>query len=458
MRIELCGLLRSTERLAEALGAEIRGPITPLCGIATHSDEVRPGDLFVALQGKNESGLAYLERAFLMGAVGAIAPRAACLPAEKLHLAVEDVAAALLHAAAYRRRMSRAFVIAISGSTGKTTAKEGIVALLRRKGSVCGTAGNFNSSVGFPLTLLSFEESDYFVVELGISHVGEMAAMASCAMPDLALLTNVGTAHLGQFGDRSILVAEKLKLTAFLSDRGKCILPISLQNEPLPCARERVLWHGAGGQIRLDNIVNTENGVRGDLTVADRVITNIGWQVPGRSGAAAATVIAGVGALLGIEDEALRHALWLAGERTPRMQMRWADGYLLIDDCYNASPDSVEGALEALFYRARGRQTVAVLGDMLELGAHSRALHLRVGRAVAEQGIGDLFTLGEQAKWYAEGAIGAGMSADRVFCFAKDEKEALISALKARIPRGAVVLLKGSGGMRMRVLAEMLGG
>ena len=421
MRIELCDMLRDPDRLADALKAELHGPHSAICGMATHTDEVRQGDLFVALEGNRESGTVYLDQALAAGAVGAVAPVRVRLPAGAMHFAVEDSAAALLRAAAYRRRRSRAFVIAISGSTGKTTAKEGIAALLAEKGEVSYTQGNFNSSVGLPLSLLSFAESDYFVLELGINHVGEMEPMARCVSPDLAVITNVGTAHLGQFGSVAVLTEEKLKLTAFLSDKGRCILPIGLQNEALPCLRERVLWNGKGGQLHLDNIVNHPNGLCGDLTVGDRVITNIGWPIPGKAGAAAATAIAGVGALLGMEDEILRRALWRAGEHTPRMKTRQIGGYVVIDDCYNASPDSVEGAVEILLYRAEGRPTAAILGDMLELGAHSRALHFRIGQAVARQGIRYLFTYGNEAVQYAAGAIAAGMPEDRVFCFEKSE-------------------------------------
>ncbi|MBE6703259.1 MAG: UDP-N-acetylmuramoyl-tripeptide--D-alanyl-D-alanine ligase [Ruminococcaceae bacterium] len=455
MRIELCELMRSPTVLADALGARLIGerPVTPL-GLTNDSREVLPGDLFLALPGASSHGADFIADAARRGAVGVIAKEGIRVPEACLLFAVKDPITALLSAAAFRRRRSRAYLVAVSGSVGKTTVKEGVATLLSSVGSVAFSQGNFNSQIGFPLSMLSFAESDFWVVELGINHPGEMQAMASAAMPDLALLTGVGNAHIGHFESDAELLSEKLKIATCLRGNGVFLLPAALKTAASFGQAVRVLGMGQGGDFYLDKIDMSPKGVCGDLMTPDRVITNVAWPVPGRIGVCAITAIGAAGALIGCSAQTIRQGLLLAGERTPRMQALAVEGRVLIDDSYNASPDAVEGALEVLSYRAGGRPTVAVLGDMLELGERSQELHFRVGAAVARSGVSQLFTYGEQAACFASGALDAGMDAKCIFCFARQEKTALVKALLRDTPPNAVMLLKGSGRMKMYEIVE----
>ncbi len=456
MRIELCTSLRAPRVLAEALGARVTGELREIRGIATDSREVRAGDLFVAIKGEHTDGGAYIPQALAQGAVGVLAscerpPK----PLQAAFFAVEDVIGALMRAATLYRAQSRAFVVAVSGSTGKTTVKEGIATVLSETGRTERTAGNFNSSLGFPLSVLSFEPAAFWVCELGVSHPGEMAPMARVAAPDLAVLTNVGHAHVGHFPSYAALLAEKADIAVALRPNGTVLLPSGLHGLQCPCPHATL--RRMGEDVRLERILMDRLGVRGDLIAADRVITNLTWPMPGRVGIAALTAIAGACVLAGAPDEDIRRGLLRAGAETPRMRCHRIGERLLVDDTYNASPEAVTGAVEALSHLAPHRPIVAVLGDMLELGGQSAALHFTVGESLAQQGVALLVTYGRQALHFVAGALSAGMPATRIFSFGAEERSALVRTLVKLLPAHAAVLFKASGGMRMGdVLRELI--
>lgn len=454
MRIELCRALRQRGALAAALGVKNGMPVS-VTGIATDSREVQKGDLFVALRGARQNGVDFADEAVARGAVGMIGedlpPLPPCVP---LVMRAEPLSALLCAAAEYRRQ-SNAFLVAVSGSTGKTTAKEAIAAVLGEKGKVCKTEGNFNSNLGFPLSMLSFEQAPFWVVELGISHVGEMAPMATAARPDLAVLTNVGTAHIGHFGDFHTLLCEKAQIAACLTDRGMLLAPADLPVTVFPCGggRVRTTGHERHADFYLENICMSEKGVSGDLLTPLRVITNLNWSVPGRIGISTLTTVGAACSLAGCTDEEIRTGLAKAGESTPRLRAVKAGDRLLIDDAYNASPESVVGAVEVLAYRAGGRPMVAVLGDMLELGENGDALHKAIGASLMQAGVSMLFTYGKKAAAFAEGARMGGLTPDTVFTFDEGDAEALAAAVCRFAPRRAAVLFKGSGRMEMSRIA-----
>lgn len=461
MRIDLLPPFDTAGALSGAMEGTLTGdPRTHIKGIATHSGEVQKGDLFVALKGTRTDGAAYLQDALTRGAVGVLStPDLPPFPPPPLMITAKDPIAALCRAAAEKRRKSDAFLVAVGGSVGKTTVKEGIAALLAERGSVCATKGNFNSEIGFPLSLLSFAPSDYFVVELGINHVGEMERMARAAQPDLAVLTNVGTAHIGKFGSFPTLLAEKSKLCVGLREKGRMLAPVELPKHLFPCKKEQIFTWGSHkkADFRLENLSADQMGICADLITPDGVITNLTWQISGRIGADTLLTLCAAAWLCGCNEHQLRRGLARAAARAPRMRVIELGGRLLIDDTYNASPEAVLNAVEAMRYRAAGRPTVAVLGDMLELGEYSEGLHRAVGAGVARQGISMLFTYGDAARYYAEGARSAGMPRSSIFLFGTGEGEALVKSLCRNIPLDATVLFKGSGKMKMGELLAAMG-
>ena len=456
MRIDLPPALQDAQALLRLLGAAVSAEcLPPIRGIATDSREVRLGDLFVALDGVHTSGECFLHKAHQAGAVAALV-KGEIASTELPLLCVEDPIAALLRAAGEYRARSDAFVVAVSGSMGKTTVKEALAAVLREDGTVEWSKGNFNSQIGMPLSLLSMREAKYWVLEIGINHVGEMEALACAAAPDLAILTNVGTAHIGNFGSFDAVLREKARIAVALQENGYLLIPSALPTEVFPCPRHAIWRMGEGGEYRLENIRYSECGTVGDLITPDQVITNLVWPIAGGAGAATLETVGAAALLAGLDEQKIRSGLLAAGKRTPRLARIEAGGRLLIDDCYNASPEAMLVALENLGLISGGRPTVAVLGDMLELGKYSDMLHRSVGRGVARSGISQLFTYGRAAMGIVEGARAAGLDDKAIHAFDVGEDEALINALCRMLPKDAAVLFKASGGMHLcRVLHEV---
>ncbi len=462
MRVDLCSLLRAPQHLAAALGAElltVGSPDGEIRGLATDSREVVRGDLFVALHGRKSDGCAFLEEALARGACGLLLPSYVAAPEGDYYcFSAERPEQALLRAAAARRERTAARVIAVCGSAGKTTAKEAIAAICAKGGSVRKSEGNFNSTVGMPLSLLSMEEADFFVLELGVNHAGEMEAMARALAPDLAVLLNVGSAHIGHFADFAELVREKTSVARFLREDGMLLASEGLSAFSFPCKREQMLFCGEGARAdyRAVNIHIDQKGTAADIITPKRVITNLRWSIPGKMAALMLTFAAAVGDRLGFSSEAIRGGLAAADATAPRLRRHACGSRLLLDDAYNASPETVLSALEVLGHLAGDRPRVAVLGDMLELGELTEALHSAVGRAVVEHRIDYLFTFGKAAEYIALEAATLGLARERILSFSSDEGEALALAIRKLAPPNAVILFKASGKMALGQVVAMV--
>ena len=445
MRVDLYPSLCDATLLAHIAGGTltIYGHPAPLRGISIDSRHVRPGDLFAALPGQRTRGSDHIAAAVSAGAAAVLTDVLPQAPTDCAVITVPDVTAALLKWAAYRRRMTGAYVIGVSGSTGKTTAKDGLYHLLQTVGSVRRTAGNFNSTVGMPLSVLAFDEADFWIVEIGVNHPGEMAPMAKELSPDMAVLTNVGSAHIGNFGSAETLLAEKAALTCGMNEQGILLTPEDLK-AALSRVRPRLVTFGAGGDFMPFDIENDQNGVTLTVSGQGRVMRDLYWPLPGRAGVAQVLELTAVGILLGLNDNAIRAGIAAAGQNTPRLRRYTVGERLLIDDAYNASPEATEAALETLRYMAGIRPAVAVLGDMLELGDYALPLHEAVGKAAAKTGLHQLWCCGQYANILANGAKKAGFAEDRIFCIDGINVCELAKELRRNTPRDAVILFKAS--------------
>ncbi len=451
MRIALPCELRDLAYLAGELGSSPSDRLMgEVGGIATDSREVLPGDLFVAIKGEHYDGNCFARKAFAAGAVAVLSDVADIGQTAGPVLWVKEVKSALLRAAERHRKRLGAHVTAVSGSSGKTTVKEAVAALLSSRYRVEKSAGNFNSTVGMPLSLLSMGGGTHLVLELGINRVGEMEALSRACSPDLAILTNVGTAHIGNFGDYTTLLFEKAALGKHVMSNGAFLVPYELPPaffEQTPATLYR-MGEQSRADFRAEKIVNCSKYVGADLVCPDRVITNLKWPIPGRVGVSNILAVGAVGYLMGLEDEAIRRGLSLAGQSTPRARAIEVGERILIDDTYNASPEAVIGAIESLSLRAGGRPCVAVLGDMLELGEYAAPLHEAVGEAAAGAGLAQLFLYGTEAtSSLARGARRGGMPEQSIHCFERSEREALCEAVCRLVPHRAAVLFKGSFAM-----------
>ncbi len=460
MRIELCQELRGVARLSAALGARqiVQGePPREIRGISTDSREVCPGDLFVALPGAYSHGECYLQQALDRGATALLhtVPQNG-LRGSFYFFYVPDVVKALLAAAAYRRLLQDGEVIAVTGSAGKTTVKEAIGAVL---GDVPQSKGNFNSEIGMPLSVLSLPRAPYWVLELGISHVGEMERMAAALRPTLGVLTNVGSAHIGELGSFDTIFCEKAELARQLAPGGRFLAPAHFAKTRFALPSDRVFSVGVGknADLRLEGIRIDADGSSCDLRGLGRVISGLSWPVPGDTGLSVIGLSAGVGVLCGREEKEIREGLLRAAKKAPRMKRLEVCGRVLLDDSYNASPEATVAALEVLRHLAQGRATLAVLGDILELGKYSEVLHRAVGRAVMENGICRLITYGECARLIAAEALALGMPQAAVKSYAVGEEQDLINEICRQKENWSAVLFKASHKMAMWHIAREVG-
>ncbi|HEY3282732.1 MAG TPA: UDP-N-acetylmuramoyl-tripeptide--D-alanyl-D-alanine ligase [Armatimonadota bacterium] len=445
---------------AEATGGELAGagPELLATGVGTDTRSLRAGDLFVALTGERFDGHDYVLPAFAAGALAAVVRRDWYSGDQSLPLLrVEDPVRALGHLARFWRRQWPGHMVAVTGSSGKTTTKEMIATALGGDGSVQKTARNYNNEIGVPLTLLGLEpRHQQAVVEMGMRGPGEIAWLAEVAEPTVGVVTNIGRAHLGRLGSIEGIADAKSELLERLPARGTAILPA--EDRCLGRLRDRcscrVLTFGRSDTADV-RAVETKLGEEGSITQVSLGGLSLGLrlQVPGAHNVLNALAALAVAQVVGVcPEEACRR---LESFVPPELRSETAAlscGALLISDVYNANPDSMAVALESLVLRP-GRK-IAVLGDMLELGPTEMEEHRTIGRKVADLGIGVLVGVGPRATGIAEGALDAGMPKERVYSVM--ECEAAAPLLRGVIRPGDVVLVKGSRGMKMERLVEEL--
>lgn len=424
---------------AQDLGREVSA-------VTTDSRAVTPGCLFAAIAGERADGHDFVPAARRDGALCALVERE--IPDGGNQIVVADTLAALQAAAAFYRAQFEIPVLGITGSVGKTTAKEMISAVLSRRFRVHKTAGNFNNDLGVPLTLFGLrEEHNFAVVELGVSHPGDMERLARMARPTAALFTVIGHAHLEFLKSREGILAEKSVVNRYLPPEGAVFC--SGDDDLLRAmeTRQRKITFGlaADCDVRAEDIRQLPDGgtactIRGFGRAFEAVIPAYGEHM-----VAAALEGAAVGMHYGLTDGEIAAGIAAyapVGRRARRVQ---TGRITLIDDCYNANPTSTASALRSLA-RAEGRR-VAILGDMLELGADSARLHRETG-ALAAQCADAVVCTGDAA---ADIARGAG---ERGLWF--DTRDALIAALPGLIRPGDTVLVKASRSLRFEEIAAAL--
>jgi UDP-N-acetylmuramoyl-tripeptide--D-alanyl-D-alanine ligase len=434
-------------------------PATRFDAVSIDTRTLTPGALFVAVRGPNHDAHDYLDRAVAGGAGGLLVERGRPVPEGCPAVAVEDTTEALGALAAGHRAGFRGPLVAITGSNGKTTTKEMCAEILARAGATLRTRGNLNNQFGLPLTLLSREaEQRFAVVELGMNHRGEIAQLARIARPTVGVITNVGTAHIEFLHSQDEIAKEKGDLFASLPEDGIAVANaddprVTAQAERGP-ARTLFFGRGPGADVRAADV--QDDGTRFRFTLLSPQgaipveVTGLGDTTVANALAAAAGALA-AGASLKNVAEGLAAFAGVSGRMQPR---RLAGGLHVIDDSYNANPQSVDAALRSLAHVGGPHRTLAVLGDMGELGDATRDAHRRIGARAAELGIDFLLALGEHAEAVAQGARCGGMAADRVHV--EPSHEAAGRRARTLLGSGDWVLVKGSRSMRMERVVEAL--
>jgi len=450
-------------RLSEAaavLGTTLRGPDVEFSGVSTDSRTLRAGSLFVALRGPNHDGHRFLDMAAAASAAGALVESAgvigggAALPL----VPVSDTRIALGLLAAHWRGRFGVPVVALTGSSGKTTVKEMLGCILREAvastdaaAAVLVTRGNLNNDIGVPLMLLELTPAHRFaVIEMGMNHAGEIRYLSNLARPDVALVNNAGSAHIEFLGSAEAIARAKGEIFEGLKPEGTAVI----NGDDVFAG----LWRGLAGDRRCIDF-----GIGADHTVSARYLNRFmkseivlrtsrgevaaSLQVPGlhnvRNAAAAGAAACALDVPLSAIGAGLSAFRGVAG----RMQRRLVrQGAMLIDDTYNANPESVRAAIDVLAGAPGAR--VLILGDMGELGPDAPRLHEETGAYAREAGVDTLLTLGRHAEQAAL-AFGAGAK----HC---DDIEDLLKELEPHLKPSATVLVKGSRFMQMeRVVARL---
>ena len=451
--------------VAEACGAEMEANAgeVRVKNVVTNSRQAQAGDLFFAIKGEKFDGHDFINEVAAKGVAAVVVAKAQvdrlkAKAAGAAILAVEDVRRAFGKlAAAYRRDFSVP-VIAVGGSNGKTTTKELLAAVLRRKFSTLASEASFNNDIGVPATLLRLEKTHQVaVLETGTNHPGELAPLVKMSAPNIGVITNIGREHLEFFGDVAGVAEEEGGLAELLPADGKLFLHGDGEWPEKIAARTKakVVRVGLGEKndwratkIRLD-----KNGVTFQVVApTEDLCGEYRVNLLGRHQVTNALLAISVGGELGLARAEIQRGLAECQPPKMRLQFWEANGVRVLDDCYNANEDSMIAALETMCDLPLQGRRVAVLGDMAELGAHTEAAHAEVGRRAAELKIGQLFTVGKAAAGMAQAARAAGLT--RVIEF--DEVEAAVRAVKNFLKPGDVVLLKASRSSRLERIAETL--
>jgi UDP-N-acetylmuramoyl-tripeptide--D-alanyl-D-alanine ligase len=441
-------------RQALGLRTDLADPSLTFTGVSTDSRAIEEGELYVALVGDRFDGHDFVSDATSRGARAAVVSREPSSDASLRLYPVDDTLVALGALAAHRRKRLRVPVVAITGSSGKTTTKDLTAAALSSTKRVHATRGNRNNRVGMPLTLLAVpEDAEAVVLELGTSEPGEMRALAQVARPDIGVITTVGEAHLEKLGSVDGVLQEKLDLLRGLAEGGRCVVgdePPQLADQARAfCTRLRV----AGWSERADADLRPRQAEvdvfgRYEFRWRDQ---SVAMPLAGKHAVADAMIALTIADLLGVAPKDAVRGLTAAETNPLRGEVRRVGSLTVIVDCYNANPQSVRASLDVLEGQGAATRRVAVLGTMLELGEESRRLHQEVLRNALDREIDVIVATGGFG--VAARELGA-KDASRLIT-AVDWKEAY-PLLRERLLGDELVLLKASRGVALEGILPLI--
>ena len=422
----------------------------PVGTVCTDSRRLGAGDFFVPLVGERFDGHHFLEQLPALGGQGAVVSLdwTAPLPSGLLHWRVDDTLAAYQQLALLHRRQLGLPLVAVTGSAGKTTTRELIRAVLAPLGAIQASDGNNNNDIGVPLTVLG-AGSDHaaLVIEMGMRGPGEIARLSRCTEPDVAVITNIGTAHIGRLGSREAIATAKCEITAALHPQGVVVIPAG---DPLLEQALAAVWQGRVLRVRLEDdpdiTADLIGAVRNDRLLLDEA--SIPLPLDGRHNARNLLLALAVGSHLGVDPaSAAQLQVNIPGGRNRRLQQ---GGLTLLDETYNASPEAVLAALDLLADQP-GRR-FAVLGTMLELGDRSIELHQQVAARAAALKLDGVVLVDGGDEGQAMANVASGL--DRLALVATPEAAA--APLGQWLQAGDVVLLKASRGVALERLIPLL--
>lgn len=427
--------------------------------VSTDSRILTEGSLFVAIRGENFDGHRFIDEAFKKGASIVISEEEYPAKEGSAVIVVDDTVKALGELAKNYIKTFDITVIGITGSVGKTTTKEMIAQVLSTQYNVHKTMGNFNNHIGLPLSVLSLNrQHSVAVFEMGMSAMGEIDYLSRIIQPDIGVITNIGISHIEKLGSRQNILRAKLEIINGMKEHGVLILNgddelLSGLEGLLPMP---VIFYGINENCNVQGYSIEsmgEKGVRFSVNIRNRDV-DIFLPVPGIHNVSDALAAIACAVELGITEENIQKGLVQYSSEKMRLNIVDYGNIKVINDAYNAAPSSSIAALSVLREVAGSRRSIAVLGDMMELGEYSGEAHRNVGARVAHEKIDYLVAVGELARDYVSGAIEAGMDKNHII-YIPDAESATVS-LKQLIQPHDVVLFKGSRGMHLDRIIERI--
>lgn len=433
-------------KAAIAMNGRLLGADAEFSSVGTDSRKVTQGELFFALKGEIFDGHQYTEQAIKHGAVAVVVSDETCLT--RPAILVEDTLLALGQLARVWRNQFNVPVIAVTGSNGKTTIKEMMSAILVAKtgnpNTVHSTLGNLNNHIGLPLTLLKMRSHyQYAVLEMGMNHLGEIDYLTHIAKPTLAVIGNAGTAHIGELGSRDNIAKAKGEIFAGLNSEGVAVINADDHYaeywQTLNPAR-RVVTFGLSVGADVSATYQENNGLSAINLTTPNGAVSFNLHTQGKHNVSNALAASAMAYALGISNVDIAKGLEsFAGVKGRLQRKAGLSNAVVIDDTYNANPDSMRAAIDVLATQTGVK--MMVMGDMAELGLNAAKLHADIGIYAKQKGIDAFYTLGEKSQ---EAAKAFGVEAH-----AFETVESLVSAVKSKMNNGTVVLVKGSRFMKM---------
>jgi UDP-N-acetylmuramoyl-tripeptide--D-alanyl-D-alanine ligase len=449
---------RSLQEVAEAVGGVVVGDDVRVTSVATDSRADVAGSMFFALEGERTDGHRFVQDAMARRAVAAVVRPSSTDVVPRIE--VGSTSEALLALAADERRRSGARVVAITGANGKTSTKDLATAVLSGRFRVHASPQSFNNEVGLPTTLLGApQDVEVIVAELGARRVGDVALLMEIADPSIVVVTNVGVAHIAVFGSWDAIVRASAEPIEALDADGLAVLnlddPVVAAFVPPSGARIVTFGRSAGADVRADDVVVGADGRATFELVGRGGRERVTLAVPGEHMVPTALAAAAIGLELGVPLGECAAALAETGVSHWRMEtFDGRDGIRVLNDAYNANPESVAAALKTAKTMADDGRVIAVLGRMAELGDIAEREHERVGELAARLRVHRLITVGTEAKTIAVAGLREGVEPDAVASY--DDAEAALADVLAHARPGDLVLVKGSRVAGLETLAEAL--
>ena len=426
-----------------------------ICGAVIDSRQVEKDYLFIAVKGERVDGHKFIPQVFEQGAVCVLSEQDLEHPAGP-YIKVDSTTEAMKKLAYFYRQGLDIKVVGITGSVGKTSTKEMISSVIAQKYRVWKTAGNFNNEIGLPLTIFGIrEEHEVAVLEMGISDFNEMHRLATMANPDICVITNIGLCHLENLGTRDGILQAKTECFDHMKEGGVAIL--NGDDDKLSTKKmvngKSTIFYGIGNtnSVYATDVENLGfEGMKASIHTPQGEM-EVHISIPGEHNVYNALAATAVGLELGLSLDEIKKGIEEARTIAGRTNLVKANGMNIIDDCYNANPVSMAAALDVLSH-ATGR-TIAVLGDMGELGENEKALHYGVGVCVGEKKIHTLFCAGELAAEYEKGTKSVNTECEVYYFKTRDE---MIASLKEYVKAGDNILIKASHFMNFPKVVEVL--